>query len=98
MQGGEPRLAWGYGSSVGPTLNPHSLSRELFNGDACHIVRFRRHAGAGVFGEDGIVYSRTSSRSVQPCSRRSPTSASSAPILVRSTTSVPSSAVVTTSA
>src|SRR5258708_40221810 len=35
---------------------------------------------------------------VQPCSRRSPTSASSAPILVRSTTSVPSSAVVTTSA
>ncbi len=63
-----------------------------------HIVQFPRHAGAVVFGEDGIVYSRTSSRSVQPCSRRSPTSASSAPILVRSTTSVPSSAVVTTSA
>ena len=43
------------------------------------------------------VYSRSSSRSVQPCSGRSPTSGSSAPILVRFKTGMPSSAVVTAS-
>jgi len=44
-----------------------------------------------------LIYFRSSSGSVQPCSGRSPRSGSSAPILVRSKTGVPSAAVVTAS-
>src|SRR5260370_35143803 len=54
-------------------------------------------AGADA-GADQGGYSRSSSRSVQPCSGRSPTSGSSAPIRLRSATRTPSSAMLTASA
>lgn len=77
-----------------------SIDRHVEAGPSAdfHVLRWpvttlkNEAAGTGA-GRGHGTYSRSSSRSVQSCPRRSPTSGSSSPILVRSETGVPSSAV-----